>query len=325
MKKDWYPFMINPADLKEFVENNPKLVRRRESIRHPGLFVIKYSRDVFFKNLWTPMLQECRGLVVDENYKSVITPFTKIFNRFENGADMPPDMLVTRIRKVNGFMAAATMVKDHGVVVSTTGSLDSDFVTLAEKWISMSVVKAPELYEEGQTFLFEIVDPSDPHIVPEKPGAYLIGRRGGGETLWGQYHSNPPYEEMLDEWAEKMGFLRPEWCIDLFENTVHEAKTCNHEGFVVYSDSRLPNGQYPETHCLKIKSPFYLVSKLFGRMGSEKLVRGLDNPQNLKQMIDEEYYPVIDYLQTIRDSFIMQSEQDKIATVRKFIEENLYV
>ena len=168
------------------------------------------------------------------------------------------------------------------------------------------------------TWLFEIVDPSDPHIIAEEPGAYLIGAR---RQVWRgaigpTYISESRVESSLDDIAEMMKVNRPSWKYDTFINVVEEAKTCKHEGFVVYDNNN---------RALKIKSPYYLVSKLFGRMGSEKLVKGLENPVGLKQRIDEEFFPVIDYLTTIKNEFIIMDEQQKIASVQKFIEESLYV
>ena len=101
-----------------------------------GLSVLKYKNNVFWDNLWhtDSRLLECRGMVVDAEDNVVIWPFTKIFNRFENGTDLPPDQQVVCIRKVNGFMATAAIHKDN-LLVSTTGTLDSEFSELARKYL----------------------------------------------------------------------------------------------------------------------------------------------------------------------------------------------
>ena len=49
---------MNIEELRDFIVNNPKLVTRRESVKYPGLYVIKYKRDVFFKNLWNKAIAE---------------------------------------------------------------------------------------------------------------------------------------------------------------------------------------------------------------------------------------------------------------------------
>ena len=156
------------------------LVTRKESKRYPGLFVRKYTRKVFYDNLWhqNEELMEARGHVELADGTVVIRPFTKIFNRFENGTDIDRDELCLSVEKINGFMAAATYVPQLGkVVVSTTGSLESDFVGYAEKYITEEVKNYIQLSTQSKpaTFLFEICHPDDPHIIQEKFGAYLIG------------------------------------------------------------------------------------------------------------------------------------------------------
>jgi hypothetical protein len=166
-------------NLKRFAEEHPEWVSIRVSMRYPRLRVIKYKNRVFYDNLWTPELREMRGLVVDEDWNIIVRPFTKVFNRFENGMDFPLDKPVVSVRKINGFMAAITHDADHGVVVSTTGSLDSPFVAMAEEYLLPLKDKLPI----GVTYLFEIVDPRDPHIVEETQGAYLIGARGVASSV----------------------------------------------------------------------------------------------------------------------------------------------
>ena len=55
--------------------------------KYKGLSVLKYSRKVFFDNLWhlDDRLLECRGTVVDEADNIIVLPFKKVFNFGENG------------------------------------------------------------------------------------------------------------------------------------------------------------------------------------------------------------------------------------------------
>lgn len=283
-----------------------ELMTRKESKRWPGLFVKKYTRRVFFDNLWhsNSELMEARGHVETEDGRTVIRPFTKIFNRFENNTDIDRDELCVTVRKVNGFMAAATWVDEVcDVVVSTTGSLDSDFVTLAEKYINDDVknyIKSMMYLERG-TYMFEICDPADPHIVPEQAGAYLIGFRPHNEE--GPYFSTTQRESDLDKMAEGMGVMRPSWDYTRFSTVVQDAKDCDHEGFVVY-------GQTSKT-ALKIKSPYYLTLKMAAR---RKDIQSLD-----KSRIDEEFYPLVDQLTLMGESFTMMSEQERLEYMRKWL------
>ena len=297
--------MITAQELKAYVEANPKRVRARESTRYPGLFVIKYQNCVFFKGSWDSTLIECRGLVVDADFNPVIKPLTKIFNRHEQNTDIHRDTPTLAIRKVNGFMAAATRVPEQGVVVSTTGSLDSTFADLARSYVTAQV---ESVIGEGWTYLFEIVDPTDPHIIPEEPGAYLIGARQISDDA--DYYSTPAHEMFLDTMAEAMGVKRPEWFVTRFSNIAEQARTCRSEGFVCYGDGT----------ALKIKSPFYLVSKLFARMNSDKLTKSLQDPGSLKQRLDEEFYSLIEHLTEHQTEFAAMTEQDRLVFVRDYFE-----
>ena len=300
---------MNKEQIKKFVEENPSLVARRATQR-PGVWVLKYKNRVFYKNLWTPELLECRGTIVDDDYNIIQRPFTKIFNRGENGTDIPRDEMVYWVRKINGFMACATW-HDGDLFVSTTGSIDSEFADLAREWLDK-----PEhhgLFKEypDLSFCFEIVDESDPHIVHETPGAYLLNAR---KKEWDSPQHELP-ESFLDVLAEEYRFGRPSWGINRFSDVVKMAKVIKHEGYVVYNADQSKE--------LKLKTPYYLVTKFFGRMNNERFEKVLDNPNSIKPKIDEEFYSVIDFLAENREHYLSLDIHDRIVFVRKFLEGNI--
>lgn len=290
--------------LREFVENNPALVKRRQSTRYPDLFVVKYTHKVFYESLWTPELEECRGLVVDKDWNIVAMPFKKIYNRFEQNTDFLPDAKVTAVRKINGFMAAATWVPSQNqVVISTTGSLDSEFVELAEKHLRPDVTSWIAQYGQIHTFLFEICDPSDPHIIKEEPGVYLIGARG----LYAQGRMVP--EKELEKIASEMGVKRPHYYAGIsFKIVCDMVKVCQHEGFVVHGSDK----------SLKIKSPYYLINKFLARKKGERLIDLLSDIPSLRKTVDEEFYPLLDHLEA-HIEFPGMDEQDRLAVIQQFL------
>ncbi len=294
------------------MSSSKPLILRKESARFPGLFVEKYTRRVFWDNLWNenPDLIESRGLVKAASGKVVIRPFTKIFNRGENGVDIDRDEEVLAVAKINGFMAGATFVEcvgGHGqVVVSTTGSLDSDYVLMAEKYLLNNAVEKyiTEAFQETKrpcTFLFEIVDPEDPHIIPEKTGAYLIGAREVGNT--NPYFSTDSKESMLDTIAQEMEVMRPDWIKARFSDVVKAVKNCKHEGFCVYG--------WSSHTALKMKSPYYLALKAAARI---KDITSLD-----KKRVDEEFYPLIDQLAAMGAEFNELEEQVRLKMIRDLL------
>lgn len=287
-------------ELRQYVETNPQLVRVRPSESYPELSVLKYSKRVFFDGLWNDYLEECRGLVIDRDWNLVSYPFTKVYNYgVESRAPrLPGDTVVDAYRKVNGFMVAVTWHGDD-ILVSTTGSLDSPYVALAREMIQPNL----ELYRETcraydrYTFMFECVHPSDPHIVPEVSGMYLLGLRPKvlGAPL-----------VVSNALAEKFGAFAVEHTrctVDELQETVRRVQ---HEGFVFYTEDGV---------CSKIKSPHYLVSKFVSRNPrTDKLMR-----PNIKQSLDEEYYPLIDAIQANITEFTALDEQSRLAWVRRFL------
>ena len=123
-------------DLKQFIKDNPTLVRMSESKSHPGLFVLKYKNKVFYDRLWCKILEECRGTVIDKDFNIIARPFQKIYNYgWEKDAPvLAPETLVTAYQKVNGFMVAVSLYEGKPLV-STTGSLDSDYAKIGERWV----------------------------------------------------------------------------------------------------------------------------------------------------------------------------------------------
>ena len=295
--------------MRQYCENNPLVSVRKQA---PNTTILKYKNKVFYRNLWTPELCEFRGTVVDDDWNIVQRPFTKIFNYGEkNAPKIHRNEPVIAVRKVNGFMAAATVRDKKEFFVSTTGSTSSDFVELAINHLNKQPIIDMLVGLSEITAIFEIVDPSDPHVIPENVGAHLLGFRlkdwNAQQHLFSESH--------LDELALESGVHRPEWkAYSNFQDVKNDLRNINHEGFVV----RDYNGNE-----LKMKSPYYLVTKFLGRKTQEKLDQIISNPEEAKKIIDEEFYSVLDYLSTRKDDFINMSEQERFSFVREYFDNEI--
>ena len=292
---------MNSNELKTYVESNPSLVSKKEtSIK--GLYVLKYKKKVFYDGLWDEYLEECRGTIVDEDFNIVSYPFTKIYNY---GVEAKSPVLddntpVWAYRKVNGFMVAVTYDANNGLIVSTTGSVDSPYVAMAKELIDIDLYtdlcrQAPEF-----TFMFECVHPDDPHIIPEEAGMYLLGMRA-------KRLGSPIIHIAMDQTAKAFKCMSVEYMrvdVGLLKDLASKVK---HEGFVFYTDDGL---------AAKIKSPYYLVKKFVARNPrTDKLMRA-----DIKQSMDEEYYPLIDAIQANIVEYTAMGEQQRLAWVRRFLE-----
>jgi hypothetical protein len=296
--------------LKQFVQDNPTLVTMKPA--GEGIYILKYKRKVFYDALWNEFLEECRGTIVDKDFNVVSRPFTKIYNySVEDRSPLFTDYTpVTAYRKVNGFMVAMTW-HDDDILVSTTGSTDSPFTERAKEIMlqtqSWEQWKAAMKMNAGFTMMFECVHPTDPHIVPENVGLYLLGWR---DNKW----DSPMLgygQDIAKHWRSFALTCCSCGYAESFDTTVGElvalSKTVQHEGFVFYT----ADGQGA-----KIKSPFYLVSKFVSRNPkTDKLLT-----QKAKQIVDEEYYPLIDTIRDNIEEFTALTEQERLGYVRNFLE-----
>lgn len=296
-----------------------KLAIRAEDSTPLRLF--KYSKRVFFDNLWNanPYLAKARGIVLDVAGNIVSHPFDKVYNYRENGAGegLSDDTEVVAVDKLNGFLGVMSRhpFKKNELLVTTTGSFDSDFVRYIQTFLSGDVRGALLKYlaREEVTLMFEVLHPDDPHIIkygPEHQGLWLIGVRGK------QLHDPVWPEEAIDEAAARMGLRRPSWLL----TTVGELKALNAkaktEGWMV----RAADPQQP--YLFKLKTPYYLTTKFIGRLSDNKIAGLFGNPKAFKQQLDEEFYPLVDALvaATSRQAFMQLPSDQRVALVRQLVD-----
>jgi hypothetical protein len=289
-------------ELKKYVAES-SLVNMKSA--GEGIYVLKYKKKVFYDGLWNDYLTECRGSIVDADFNLVTYPFTKIYN-YGIEKDAPvfsDDTVVTAYRKVNGFMVAVTR-HNGDVLVSTTGSTDSDFVGMAKEmmlnhmsWDNWQRVMASEDLE-GMTIMFECVHPNDPHIVPEEAGMYILGYR---YNIW----RSPVgcHAGILKSFGKRFNCFVPDSYRVTMAELMQMVKECRHEGFVFYAD---------DGRSSKIKSKYYLVQKALAR---KKDILSLN-----KELLDEEFYPMVDHLSSIRDEFNSLDEQARLEYMRNYLE-----
>lgn len=222
-------------DQQELVKQGLAVCKTNQETGH---MTFKYHRRVMYDNLWStnPHLMECRGHTYAPDGTLILLPFHKTFNYLENGhwKDVSDDTRVGLYKKHNGFMASVGSY-DRTPIVGTTGTTDSDFVSIAKKHLPMKgSVSLP-----GATVMYEIIDENDPHIINEKPGAKPLGYR---------LHSNGSL--MLGE---------PE-IICSFGDAKKIAERADHEGYMVYLYSDYDQTVITADSC-KLKSVYYTMLK----------------------------------------------------------------
>jgi hypothetical protein len=200
-------------------------------------------------------------------------------------------------------MVACTL-HNGKLLVSTTGSTDSDYVNMARELIDEAKYLDLCTRWEGYTFMFECVHKNDPHIVPEKEGMYILGYR---ENQWHSPVEHDPF--MLIEMGRVLDCFVPENLTTNMVRLQELAKECKHEGYVFYTDNGVS---------AKIKSPYYLTSKWVARNPrTDKLV---DLNKDIKHQLDEEYYPLVDAIRANIVEYTALDEQARLEWVRNYME-----
>lgn len=290
-------------NLKKFVEDNNKLVKMRSA--GEGLFVLKYAKHVFYDDLWNEYLEECRGTIVDQEFNLVSYPFTKVYNYGveKNAPQLDDDTVVDAYRKVNGFMVAVTWHGDD-ILVSTTGSTDSDYVIMAKELIEPNIDNFRFVCQNNPhlTYMFECVHRNDPHIIPEVEGMYYLGHRAKS------YNSKI---EVSNEMASMFGCFGAEHIRVTLGQLKMLVKQARHEGYVFYTKDGKSS---------KIKSPWYLTNKWVARNPrTDKLV---DLNKDIKKQMDEEYFPLIDHIRANIEEYTLMDEQQRLSFVREYFKDN---
>jgi hypothetical protein len=223
------------------------------TLKNDGKYItFKYARKAMYEYLWhkVPDLLECRGHVYCNTTKELVQAAPrKSFNYLERGhwKDTPLDTPVEMYKKINGFMACATLHNDE-LLVSTTGTTTSDYAMWAKELIERDRKLYDMIITSDATTLFEVVVPQDPHIVQEREGLHLLGVR---EKDTGDFH--PMGESIRCTLEQALGI----------------AKSDRGEGFMMYPMKS--DGTYDYNNCCKLKTDYYVGKKKLMRMTAKNV------------------------------------------------------
>lgn len=256
-------------------EQQMNLVNRGlATLKNDGKYTtFKYARKAMYEYLWyqVPNLLESRGHVYCNTTKELVQAAPrKSFNYLERNywQDMPLDTPVEMHKKVNGFMAVATIHEDE-LLVSTTGTTTSAYAIWAKELILQDWHLYDMVIADDVSTLFEVVVPQDPHIVQEREGLHLLGVR---EKSNGNFHP--------------MGAgVR---CT--LEQTLEIAKHDRGEGFMMYR--MLDDGTYDYNNCCKLKSDYYIGKKKLMRMTAKNVELMYKKPLETAASLPDIWYDV---------------------------------
>ena len=180
----------HPDDWEKLLSEKPYcLTMSREQWNGMNLLMLKYSQvDSDFNE---PIVRECRGIIFDEDtWEPVSVPFFKFGNV---GESYCPEIDWNTARcgtKIDGSLIK--IVKINGkLLISTNGTIDAKNAPVAEQIncpfktfedIVLYVFRYKDVdymnFEEGFTYMFELVSPWTRVVVPFKEtDMYFLGKR----------------------------------------------------------------------------------------------------------------------------------------------------
>jgi len=248
------------------------VMRGLATLKNDGKYTtFKYARKAMYEYLWyqVPNLLDCRGHVYCNTTKELVQAAPrKSFNYLERGywKDIPLDTPVEMYKKINGFMAAATIHK-YQLVVSTTGTTTSEYA----KWAKELIERDRKLYDmiitSDATTLFEVVVPQDPHIVKEREGLHLLGVR---EKDTGNFHPMGASVRCT------------------LEQALEIVRSDRGEGFMMYPMQS--NGTYDYNNCCKLKTDYYVGKKKLMRMTPKNVELMYKDVHHFKSELSKMWY-----------------------------------
>ena len=258
---------------------------------HPSLplTIWNYTEKVQYENLWDEVTLSARGLVTDDTGDIVATPFQKFFN-IEEGKFEPTEKFEV-YEKMDGSLGIVFWYRGQWVV-ATRGSFTSDQANKAREILRKYNT---DIMFRHLTFCFEIIYPENRIVLDYGNDEKLV--------LLGTFDKNGK-EMDVEIWSQ--------WGFDVVKkydgiNDYKELKQMvknDQEGFVV----KFSNGDR-----VKVKGVEYLrLHKIMTNVTTtgiwEYLKNGEDVMELLKDVPDEFYKKIENYIKDLRYSYFQISE-----------------
>ena len=264
----------HPNDWEKMLSEKPYCITvSRDAFNGKNLVMLKYSQiDSDFNN---ELVRECRGIIFDEDtWEPVSVPFFKFGNVGESYCPKI-DWATAHIgQKIDGSLCKIANINGN-LLISTNGTILADKAPVAEqigcKYKSFGDIAReilfnksiePCLFEEGFTYMFELVSPWTRVVIPHKSNnMYFLGRRNN-KTFQETYFTDDPIFSKLFDIPAIYPLKSIDECI-----AATKAMPWDEEGYVV-CDSKFNR--------VKVKSPSYVAAHNLKGNGVMSYARALE-------------------------------------------------
>ena len=124
------------------------------------LLIANYTPKVQYERLWTDLIKQCRGLIVDNEFNIVGRPFNKFFNIEEHQQEEIPNEPFQVFDKMDGSLGICFYYAGKWQI-ATRGSFNSDQAVKANEMLNIKYVDWIEYLHPNFTYLMEIIYPEN--------------------------------------------------------------------------------------------------------------------------------------------------------------------
>lgn len=309
-------FIRNHNDWEQLLSQSPYCLKvSRDTIFGKDLIGLKYNQiDSDFSN---EIVRECRGLILSEsdNYEVVSVPFFKFGNYGESYADKIDWQSAIVQEKIDGSIMKVVRVGDE-LLISTNGTINAfkaeissmfnvSYKSFGELFMNCEPInqfskqQLLEMFEEGYTYIFEMVSPYTKVIIDYGVSkVFFIGCRDN-QSLQEILIYNHPLSKVFDT-PKRYPLQSLDDCIK-----ATSIMGSDEEGFVVVDKS---------FKRVKIKSPAYVLLHHMRGEGILTKKRSLDIIKNGELSEFCGYFPdwkePLEHIASLYQSLINAIEND---------------
>lgn len=198
-------FIEQHADWEKLLSEKPYCITiSRDVFNGQNLVMFKYSQIDSDFNL--KLVRECRGIIFDEDTLEIVSfPFIKFGNYGESYCPEIDWATAQTASKIDGSLVKIVNINGK-LLISTNGTIDAFKAPVAEQIgcsfktfgdIVYDVLSkkciAPCVFEEGWTYMFELVSPWTRVVIPWKENdLWYLGRRNN-KTFQEEHFSADPF------------------------------------------------------------------------------------------------------------------------------------
>ncbi len=188
-----FPTEENINNIKKLVEEGYISVRNHPKYPY---FIYNYTAKTQYSSNWCVETLNCRGLILDEDYKIIARGMQKFFNYAEYNKDskigeLPPYKTFDVYEKLDGSLIIMSE-DDENIIVATRGSFESEQSNVAREILKE---KYPKLQlNKNLSYLMEVIYPEN-RIVVDYEGTRelillaIIDNKTGKDVKWNHVES----------------------------------------------------------------------------------------------------------------------------------------